>query len=151
MTEDAVLPTSAEVVLVSPYVGGHGVAHARQNRITFEAMLVNPLPELPETVRLAWLLSQLGSDLPRYADVLPHGKSERAFRVATIPAVLAAAAAVELVPGDVHIERALDAWRLRAQLPTDAGQQLASWWSAWLDHPKSWAVAVAALDRLLWP
>jgi hypothetical protein len=151
LTEEALVPPSAEVVLVSPFLGGHGVAYPAQNRVTVEAMLVNPLPELPEAVRLAWLLSQLSSDLPRYSEVLPHGKSERAFRVATIPAVLAAAAAVELTPTEASIEHALEAWRLRSQLPPGAGEQLMNWWSAWLDHPKSWAVAVAALDRMLWP
>lgn len=151
LTEEAVVPEGAEVVLVAPYVGGHGVAHVASNRITFEAVLVNPLPELPETVRLGWLGCQLNADLPRYADVMRPGSAGRAFRVAMIPPVLAAAASVELVPADsTSVERALDAWKLAGELPADAAAQVGQWWSAWLDQPKSWAVAVAALDRMLW-
>jgi hypothetical protein len=152
LTEAAVVPASAEVVLVSPYLGGHGTAHPWQNRITIEAVLVNPLPELPETVRLAWLASQLNADLPRYADVLRPGTAGRALRVAAVPPVLAAASSVELVPPDAApVELALDAWRLSRDLPANAAEQLGQWWSAWLDHPQSWPVAVAALDRMLWP
>jgi hypothetical protein len=152
LTEDAVVPEAAEVVLVAPYVGGHGVAYAAYNRIVFEAVLVNPRPELPETVRLAWLASQLNSDLPRYGDVLPSGRAARAFRAATIPAVLSAAETVELTSaGGASIELALDAWRLGDQLPAGAADTLRSWWQTWLDHPASWPIAVAALDRMLWP
>jgi hypothetical protein len=152
LTEDAVVPASAEVVLVSPYLGGHGVAYPWQNRVTIEAVLVNPLPELPETVRLAWLACQLNADLPRYADVLRPGTAGRAIRLAMVPPVLAAAASVELLPPDgAPVEFALDAWRLAGELPANAAEQVGQWWNTWLDHPQSWPVAVAALDRMLWP
>ena len=97
LTDAAVVPEAAEIVLVAPYAGGHGTAHARQNRITLEAVLVNPVPELPETVRIAWLVGQLNSDLPRFADVLPPRGGPRAFRLAMLAPTLAAAATVELV------------------------------------------------------
>jgi hypothetical protein len=150
LTDAAVVPESAEVVLVAPYAGGHGLAHPAQNRLTLEAVLVNPLPELPEVARVAWLLCQLNSDLPRFADVLPFGRVASTFRVALLPAVLAAGEAVELIHGgESALDLALDAWRLRQNLPPDAATRLQQWWSVWLDHPSRWEIAVAALDGML--
>jgi hypothetical protein len=150
LTEESVIPAAAEVVLVAPYAGGHGWAHTAYNRVTLEAMLFNPLSELPEVVRLAWLLSQLNGDLPRYADVLPAGQRVDAFRLAMIPPVLAAAEAVELGRSDpAALEHALVAWRLPQPPPGDAAERLWNWWTAWLDHPTKWPVAVAALEQML--
>jgi len=150
LTEESVIPAAAEVVLVAPYAGGHGWAHTAYNRVTMEAVLFNPLPELPEVVRLAWLLSQLNGDLPQYADVLPAGRRADAFRLAMIPPVLAAAEAVEFGRCDAAaVEHALGAWRLQRAESVDVAERLWNWWNAWLDHPTKWPVAVAALEQML--
>jgi hypothetical protein len=150
LTDDAVVPEAAEIVLVSPYAGGHGCAHAAQNRVTLEAVLVNPHPHLPETLRIAWLLGQLNSDLPKFADALPGPRRTRAFELAMLAPTLAAGEAVELVACDESaVDAALDAWRLRGGLSADAGRQLWQWWNAWLDHPQRWPVAVAALGQMM--
>ncbi|HYO26201.1 MAG TPA: hypothetical protein VEQ85_14770 [Lacipirellulaceae bacterium] len=150
LTDPAAVPDQAEVVLAAPYAGGHGWAHAGQNRVTFEAVLVNPHPALPETVRLAWLVGQLASDLPRLGDALPAGRQARAFELAMLAPALAAGEIVELTRCDeAEIAHALDAWRVRGDLPADAAARIWAWWNAWLDHPTSWPVAVAALDGLL--
>lgn len=152
LAEPAVVPDFAEVVLVSPYAGGHGAAHPAHNRVTFEAVLANPHAELPETVRLAWLLCQLNGDLPRVADPLPAGRAPAAVRLAVLAPTLAAAEVVELARCDeATVNAALDAWRLRAGLPADAGQRIWSWWQTWLDAPANWPVAVAALEQMLHP
>ena len=144
------MPEFAEIVLVAPYAGGHGRAHPAQNRVTLEAVLVNPLPELPEAVRLAWLVCQLNSDVPRFADVLPAGRGAAAFALAMLAPALAAAETVELARCDEGtIESALDGWRLREELPADAATRLWGWWNTWLDKSDRWPVAVAALDRLI--
>jgi hypothetical protein len=150
LTDAAVVPEFAEVVLVSPYTGGHGLAHPLQNRVTLEAMLVNPVAEIPETVRLGWLIGQLNSDLPHIADALPAGRSAAAMRMAMLAPALAAGEAVELTRCDeAMLEIALDAWRLRDGLPADAGRQLWSWWETWLESRENWPIAVAALDGML--
>ena len=150
LTEAAAVPEAAEVALVAPYAGGHGVAHAGQNRVTFEAVLVNPLPELPEVVRLAWLIAQLNSDLPQIADVVRAPRAPAVMSVAMIPPVLAAAELVELGRCDAAaIAEAIVAWRLPPALPPDAADRLWSWWTAWLEGAAKWPVAVAALDELL--
>jgi hypothetical protein len=155
LTDAAVVPESAEIVLVAPYAGGYGWAHASQNRVTLEAVLVNPLPELPEAVRMAWLVGQLNGDLPRFADSLPAGRGAAAFGLAMLAPTLAAAETVELSRCDEEmLAVALDAWRLGfsgagGDLPADAASRIWQWWNTWLDRSKKWAVAVAALDGLM--
>lgn len=150
LTDDAVVPNAAEIVIVSPYAGGHGLAHPRHNRITLEGVLIHPHPQLPEPLRLAWLLAQLNSDLPRFADALPPGRSAFTFAVAMAPATLAAAQEVELATCDeLTLESAFEAWGLSGMLPADAPQRVLHWWNAWLDRAATWPVAVAALERLL--
>ncbi len=150
LTDESVVPESAEVVLVAPYVGGHGLAHPAQNRVTIEAVLVNPHPDLPEAVRLAWLVSQLNGDLPPLADVLPADVRARIVPLAMLAPAVAAGAAVELTAdGEAAVESALDAWRVRADLPADVGAKLWQWWSAWVEGAGRWPVAVAALAQML--
>lgn len=150
LTDAATVPEAAEAVLVSPYAGGHGTAHAGQNRVLFEAVLVNPLPAIPETVRLAWLVGQLNSDLPAFTDVMPPVQSVRALRWAMLAPALAAGEAVELcVCDEATIDVAIDGWRLREELPEGAATQIWQWWRTWMDGSGIWPVAVAALDGLL--
>lgn len=151
LTEGAVIPAAAEIVIVAPYAGGHGAAHVQYNRVTLEGVLVNPIPELPETVRMAWLLAQLNADLPRFSDVIPRGRSAAVFRLALLPPALAAAEAVEQGQcNEAALEHALTAWRLYdANAAPGVATHLWNWWNAWLDHAQSWPVAVAALEQLL--
>ncbi|MEM6799582.1 MAG: hypothetical protein AAF589_08710, partial [Planctomycetota bacterium] len=50
------------VSLVTPVVGGHG--DVLEGRVTIEAVLANPHAELPEALRLAWLLARVGAGEP---------------------------------------------------------------------------------------
>ncbi|MCC6493104.1 MAG: hypothetical protein IT424_08790 [Pirellulales bacterium] len=151
LTDEAVIPTSAEIVVVAPYVGGHGVAHVRSNRVTLEGVLYSPRPELPEPVRIAWLLAQLNADLPRFCEAAPAGRIAGIFPLAMLLPALAAAEAVEFGPcSETAAARALAAWHICAEsAAAGVATRLWTWWNAWLDHSKSWPVACAALDRLL--
>ena len=155
LTDPAVVPEAAEIVLAGPYAGGHGWAHAAQNRVTLEAVLVNPHSELPEAVRVAWLVAQLNSDLPLFADVIPPGRGPAAFALAMLAPALAAGEAVELTRCDEEmLGMAIEFWRVRysgmgPELPADAAARVWQWWNAWLDHSKKWGVAVAALEGLM--
>jgi hypothetical protein len=117
--------------------------------VVLEAVLFNPLPELPEAVRLAWLLSQLNADLAWLTDVLPPARAREAMKLAMIPPVLAAAEAVELA----HCNEATLATAIAAWLPGVASEDVTpkiwSWWNAWLDHATKWPVAVAALEQMV--
>jgi hypothetical protein len=149
LTEPLAIPTAAEIVLVAPYVGGAGNAFAGTNRVVLEAVLFYPLQELPEAVRLAWLLSQLNSDLPWMTDVMPLARAREGMKLAMIPPVLAAAEAVELARCDeATLAAAIAAW-LPGIASEDAAPKMWSWWNAWLDHATKWPVAVAALEQML--
>jgi hypothetical protein len=108
--EELLVPR-ADVVLVEPVLGGGGWAHLEYNTISFEAVLANPLPELPEVVRLAWLLAQLNLEVPAIRGELPRDRLRRAGALAMIPPILDAAAYVELVrPSDELAARAAEVW-----------------------------------------
>lgn len=150
LSEDGLLVPSAEVVLVAPIVGGHGRAHLTNNRVTFEAVLVNPQPRLPETVRLAWLLAQLNQDLPIYSEQIPRLRLPLVASLASVPLALAAAEQLELVKLDAAtVAGALGAWHLPSDLPADLPARLLDWWSAYDGSTTRWAVALAALDVML--
>src|SRR5690606_23019649 len=70
LTTAGLVPEMADVILVHPVLGGGGAAHWQYNSVQFEAVLANPLAELPEVLRLGWLLAQLNFDLPLYEDHL---------------------------------------------------------------------------------
>ena len=57
------LVPSATIILLPPVLGGAGQAHPPYNVVTFEAVLANPIAQLPEVLRLGWLLAQLNPAL----------------------------------------------------------------------------------------
>ncbi|MCL6501825.1 MAG: hypothetical protein K6T86_04010 [Pirellulales bacterium] len=116
LVDPQLLAPQAEVVLVKPVLGGHGLAHLIYNSVTFEAVLANPHEELPEVVRLGWLLASLHLESGRFGERLPQGRLERIGPLAMVPPVLAAARECELV-GDpaTLLSRALVLWRLAAE------------------------------------
>ena len=147
--ENFVAP-SAEVVLVSPLVGGHGQAHLLNNRVTFEAVLTNPYPELPEILRLGWLLSQLNLDVPMLSEPVAQHRLPRLACLATLPLVLAAAESVELAAlNKTTLAQVVNYWHLPPPLLDDTPQVLLDWWRAYDDSETSWPVAMAALDQML--
>lgn len=150
LTEELLLPEQATVVLVAPIVGGHGRAHLLNNRVTFEAVLTHPQPELPETLRLAWLLGQLNLDIPIFGEHIHASRLGRTGSLAVLPLVLAAAEEVELAQLDATTLRlALECWHLPSNLPADFDEQLLRWWHTYAEGSKSWTVALTALDRML--
>ena len=150
LTEDSLLAPSAQVVLVAPIVGGHGRAHLLGNRVTIEAVLANPHPELPETLRLGWLLGQLNQDLPIYSERIDRARVPLVASLAMLPLVLAAAETVELARLETAtLQSALTCWHLPPGLPADVHERLQAWWSTYDGSSTRWAVALAALDAML--
>lgn len=150
LSEDVLIAEQATVVLVAPFVGGHGWAHLSNNRVTFEAVLTHPHAELPETLRLAWLLSQLNLDLPMLSERVPAGQLQQVAPLATLPLVLAAATEVELAQLDATTLRlALECWHLPTSLPDDVDERLLRWWQTYEAGSTRWAVALTALAQML--
>ncbi len=146
LTERELVVERADVILVHPVLGGGGWAYPPYNAVCFEAVLANPIAELPEVVRLGWLLAQLNLPRPAVAGEQPPRGLRAVGPLAMIPPALAAAQEVELA----HVEndlltRAIVAWRAG---PADA-QTLATWWETYQSTAPDWPVALAALARMV--
>jgi hypothetical protein len=149
LTDERLLASEATVVLVQPALGGGGEAHLQQNAVSFEAVLTNPIPQLPEVVRLAWLLAQLQYDLPAFADHVNAQRLPHVAAFALLPAVLQAAANVEL--GEFSPEQiacAIEAWQLPKLPDIDAASLIQDWWQTYLSDRPTWPVALTALDQM---
>lgn len=147
---EQLLAPAAEIVLVSPAVGGHGRAELHSNRVTFEAVLTNPHPELPEILRLGWLLSQLNLDVPVLSEPLPTDRVTSLASWATLPIVLAAAEQVELASLDEPtLAAAISAWYLPQTQCDNVVEKLLEWWQAFSTSQTRWPVALAALEQML--
>lgn len=148
-TEEKVAAEAAEVTLVYPLVGGNGFAHRAVNTVSFEAVLANPVERLPEVLRLAWLLSQLNLDLPMYSENIAAEHRDSVAQWAMVPPVLAAAEHVELAQlSQETVAEAIEAWRL-PEASDDQAEILLHWWATYQEGSTSWAVALAALERML--
>ncbi len=119
------IPTEALVQLAYPVCGGGGDAHLGFNRVTIEAVLVNPLAGLPEVVRLGWFFTQLGLVHDG------HGPTDEARRLVSALALLmtlSAAEEVELLEFNQQTtDQALAAWRAIETMPQSCAE-FAAWW-----------------------
>jgi hypothetical protein len=149
MTDERLIAESATVMLIHPALGGGGDAHLQQNAVTFEALLTNATPQLPEVVRLAWLLAQLQCDLPVFADQVNSQRLPHVAAFALLPAVLQAAANVELGEfSPAQISRAITVWQLPQIADLDAAAVVSDWWQTYLADKPAWPVALTALDQM---
>jgi hypothetical protein len=149
LTEANILPERCEVVPVLPVLGGGGVAHLLYNQVRIEAVLANPVADLPEVVRLAWLISQLQLDLPAYGEHVHPDRLPHVARFAMLPVSLAAAEYVDLARLTPEtVGRAIAAWRLTVPPDVDGPATVLQWWQTYLDTRPPWPVALAALDQM---
>ncbi len=152
LTDRDLLVEQAEVILVQPLLGGFGAAHLAQNRIRLEAMLTNPMPELPEVVRLAWLFSQLQLDAPKYSEGVHGRRLNEVAGLAMLPPALAAGQVVELTKIDEPtLALAIEQWQVPVPSDVDVVSTLFAWWETYLQTRPAWFVALTALDRMLSP
>jgi hypothetical protein len=151
LTERELIAEQADVYPVDPLLGGDGVAHLAYNSVRIEAVLANPVQELPEVVRLGWLLSTLQIDLPKYSEQIRRDRVPLLARLAMLSPALEAAADVELVrPGPQMLSVALDTWHVSTVKPTaELAETVARWWETYREGRPPWHVALAALDKML--
>jgi hypothetical protein len=144
-----VILAASDVLLVQPALGGDGKPHLVNNTVRIEAVLANPHPKLPEAVRLAWLLSQLNLDVPKYSEGIHPDRLPHITAFAMLPVVLEAAHYVELVTFDRELlPLAIDAWRLRVPADVDGPELVANWWMTYQEAKPTLAVALKALDEM---
>lgn len=109
------VPERVDVRLVDPKNGGGGCVV--NGAIEFEAVLANRIPQLPEVVRLAWLV------------LCQATKASDVHAIALIPPTLAAAEYVELARCDeVTLDLAIAEWLATSTSLT--GSKLSNWWTA---------------------
>jgi len=149
LTEPELIVESCPALLVYPALGGGGEAHLVANSVRIEAVLANPVVELPEVVRLAWLIAQLETNLPAYSDAIHADRLPHIARYAMLPAALAAAEYVELGRlSPETMQLAVRAWGLAVPSGVDAAALIADWWQTYQATRPPWRVALAALDQL---
>ena len=150
LTHPNILPERADVVLVLPVLGGGGTADLPTNTVRMEAVLADPIPELPEHLRLAWLVAQLNMDVPVFCERIPGRRVPRAAAMAMIPAILAAAQEVGVAKFDqANVERALSAWQMEWTMVPEIAHMLLSWWETYQQKKSRFSMALTALDRML--
>ena len=157
-TDRALVPEAARVAAVPPYLGGGGWPAAPSNTVVFEMVLANPINQLPETVRLGWLVTLLNYDLPDFAEALPSERARDIAAWAMLPAALEAAADLELVWPDAAgqlLATAAAAWLpTTLRRPASDGDSatatlVGGWWQAASRDKAAWGVKLRALGRLL--
>jgi hypothetical protein len=147
-TDPDLIVAAADAVLVQPVLGGGGASHCYYNSVRIEAVLANPIAELPEVVRLAWLLAQLNLDLPMFHGHLHRDRLLRVWPLAMIPPVLAAAQEVELARYDQPtLDAALAAWV--GVGGAAMSETLSQWWETYESTTPTWPAALGALDQML--
>lgn len=149
-TDPRLILESAEVILIHPAAGGGGVAHLPYNSARIEAVLANPLPELPEVARLGYLLGQLNTDLPMFSESVHRDRLPLISSLALIPPALQAAQDVELCKYDAGtLAAAIEHWAGLPGRAAELADTLHRWWSVHLDARPPWKIALAALDQLV--
>lgn len=150
LTEPALIVPGADVVLVHPALGGGGQAQLANNTVRIEAVLTNQVAELPETVRLAWLLAQLHLDLPMFGENIHIDRLPHVARFAMLVPALQAAEEVELVELVPDLVRqAIVAWDLEVPPDLDAADLIIRWWATFRDTRPPFRIALEALDQML--
>jgi len=159
-THEAFLPKGVTAVLLLPYLGGGGDCDPRSGTLWIEAVLTNPVPEVPEVLRLAWLVGRIGLHRGLHPEartpeaVLPMAGGDRStdlLSLASIPIVLQAAAELELVPTpDTAPDRiGIAATQWCGQLPPGTIDVLTDWWKQSRELKPAFPISIKALDRML--
>lgn len=154
LTEKEILAEDVRVIPVQPVVGGAGVAHLNANLVRIEAVLTNPMAELPEVVRLAWLVSQVHLDLPRFSEMMGAADLSKVAPLAMLPPVLAASQVLEQSRCTSEMSAmAIQHWHIPVPVGADVHDHVApvlmDWWETYLQTRPAWHIAMQALAKML--
>lgn len=150
LVEEGTVVERADVLLMPPLQNGGGAAHLHFNSVRIEVLPAGTATDVPEVVRVAWLVAQLNSDLPMYQGELHRDRLAEIAAFAMLPAVVTAAVDLELVSQSPNpIETVLRSWRLESSERPDLADKLTRWWETWQSQRPKWSIALAALDQLL--
>ncbi|WP_145100903.1 hypothetical protein [Rosistilla carotiformis] len=148
LTHRDLMPKKGTVAFVQPALGGGGDASPETGLVWIEAVLANPFPDIPEVVRLGWLLARLGLGRKAASKLVDAKHLPDLAALALLPIVLEAARDVELL-GDVELSRLMDAWNTRRINSNCTADSLNQWWSQMREGTTPFPVGLKALDRIL--
>ena len=149
-TDPGILVDEATIIMVFPVLGGGGSAHLPYNSVHIETVPVDPHVGLPEVLRLAWLLSALNLDLPRYCENLRPNRLTQIAGLAMVPVILTAATELGLeCPISKRLGQAIEEWVGSPEKAEAWADILRVWWESYRTVRPAWATALQALDRLL--
>ena len=154
-TDERLIPSAAEVIVIHPALGGGGEAFLPGNLVRIEGVLANPHAELPEVIRLAWLIAQLQLDLPCFGENIRPQRLSSVAQFAHLPPVLQAAEELELARFTPElVQTAIDVWRIAAppgcaELNVGAAAIVLGWWQTYEETKPAWPLALQALDQML--
>lgn len=134
-------PSPIDAMMVQPMRGGDGGYDAERQRLWMEAVLTDVDPDVPEVLRMAWLITRIAIE-----EYIRQKSSDQSLAVpwslVSIPLVLAAGADLELIRTDpLPIRNAMELW----QIGDDAtAKTLGAWWKEFeqLDAPLPAALKV---------
>jgi hypothetical protein len=151
-TDEAAMAERAEVLLVEPCLGGGGFSHLSTNRCHIEAVLTNVDPQLTETLRLAWLLTQLEFERPAYSDWINAFRLRKIAGLATLPPTLRAGQELGICDfSPTTVQNAIELWRIAGpgEQPAVLREIVMTWWETVEASQPEWRIALTALDRML--
>jgi len=144
----------ATVIGVQPILGGAGTAHYQHQAVHIEAVLTNPMGELPEVIRLGWLLAQLHTVDFRNQLELSEEIYQRLIPLAMLVPCLASGEVLELTKCDeATAELAIEHWHIaipaNQHSSSDLVPMLMDWWETCLKTKLEWSVALKTLSQRL--
>lgn len=149
-THASLIPQSVVAMLVQPVGGGGGDADPQSGRFWIEAMLTDAAPEVPEVLRVAWLVARVGVASPAANRMIDPEHLPSVAATALVPMVLSAGRELDLLRGDeLPIDRAFALWDPNASEATV--ETLQRWWQQMQSGETPFPVGIKALDRMLYP
>ena len=149
LMDERLIAPRAEVIVVYPSTGSGWEAHLDYNSVRVEPVPMDSADELPQIVRLAWLLAQLNVDLPIFSERIPLRQRPPIAALATLPLVLSAAADLELASCDLAtIRLALQEWQIEVDSKQDTAETVFDWWETYEASRPPARVALAALHQM---
>jgi hypothetical protein len=147
------------VIGLQPILGGFGKAHPDSDLVRIEAVLTNARPELPEVIRLGWLLAQMECESSELFLRDVSVDLPTLIPLATIPSILAAGQELELTRCDsTHVALAIKHWHVSSpcaplsetESPSKLASSLLAWWNSSERAQAPWQASVQMLAKQLY-
>jgi hypothetical protein len=140
-------PARVTGIAVQPMRGGDGDYDSDAVKFWIEALLNDADPDVPEVLRVAWLLTQLAIQI-QMREKSSETVSGMPWTLGSVPIVLSASVDAGITDrgDDQQIETALRLWRLGDG--STAGT-LHEWWNQWQQNKSPMPLAVKGLDKML--